>query len=132
MENLKLLENIYEAFIYFLEVVVLLDKSGERTISLSNVVDTETLKRFFNEDLVDYDDFSEVYEAIDDFKIIEKYGDHGKKKSVRINKIIGFTYANIMKFKTTNKVKGEIFSSNFLDNVSCLIYSKNAIHHLHI
>ena len=37
-----------------------------------------------------------------------------------------------MKFKTTNKVKGTIFSSNFVDNVSCLIYSKNFIHHLHI
>ena len=49
------------------------------------------------------------------------------KKNVRINKIIGFTYANITKFKTTNKVKGEIFSPNFIDNISCLIYSKNVI-----
>ena len=110
----------------------MLDKYGNRTISSSNVDGIETLKRFFHEDLVDYDDFSEVYEAIDDFKIIEKYGDYGRKKNVRINKIIGFTYANIMKFKTRNKVKGAIFSSNFLDNVSCLIYSKNVIHHLHI
>ena len=37
-----------------------------------------------------------------------------------------------MKFKTTNKVKGAIFSSNFLDNVLCLIYSENVIHHSRI
>ena len=132
MENLKSLENFYETFSYFLEVVVLLDKCGDRTISLSNVDDIETLKRFFNEDLVDYDDFSEVYEAIDDSKIIGKYGDYGREKNVRINKIIGFTYANIKKFKTANKIKGTIFSSDFLDNVSCLIYSKSVIHHSHI
>ena len=40
----------------------------------------ETLKRFFNEGLTEYEDFSEVYEAIDDFKIVEKYGDYGRKK----------------------------------------------------
>ena len=103
----------------------------DRTISLPNVDDIETLKRFFNKDLVDYDYFSEVYEAIDAFKIIEKYGDYGRKKNVHINKIIGVTYPNIMKFKTTNKVKGVIFCSHFLDNVSCLIYNKNVIHHSH-
>ena len=58
----------------------MLDKCVDRTISSSNIDDIDTLKRFFNEYLVDYDDFSEVYEAIDDFKIIEKYGDYGRKK----------------------------------------------------
>ena len=61
-------------------VVVLLDKCVDRTISSSNIDDIDTLKRFFNEYLVDYDDFPEVYEAIDDFKVIEKYGDYGRKK----------------------------------------------------
>lgn len=38
--------------------------------------------------LVYYDDFSEVYETIDCFKIIEKYGDFGwKKMSVSIKKL---------------------------------------------
>ena len=58
----------------------MLDKCGDRTISSSNIDDIDTLKRFFNEYLVDYDDFSEVYEAIDNFKIIEKYGDYERKK----------------------------------------------------
>ena len=56
----------------------------------------ETLKRFFNEDLVEYDDFSGAYDAIDYFKIVEKYGDYGKEKNNRINKIIGFIYTHIM------------------------------------
>ena len=63
----------------------------DRTISSSNVDDIETLKRFFNKDLVDYDYFSEVYEAIDDFKTIEKYGEYERKKNVHINEIIGVT-----------------------------------------
>ena len=29
-------------------------------------------------------------------------------------------------------MKGTIFSANFLDNVNCLVYSKNVIHHSHI
>ena len=103
----------------------------DRTMSSSNVDDIETLKRFFNKDLVYYDYFSEVSEAIDDFKIIEKYDDYGRKKNFHINKIIGATYPNIMRFKTTNKVKGAIFCSHFLDNVSSLIYNKNVIHHSH-
>ena len=38
--------------------------------------------------LVYYDDFSEVCETIDCFKIIEKYGDFGwKKMSVSIKKL---------------------------------------------
>lgn len=78
----------------------------------------KTLKRFFNED-------SAVYDAIDNCKIIEKYGDYG-------NKIIGLAYTHIMDFKKTENIKGAIFSANFLDNVNCLIYSKNAIHWSHI
>ena len=132
MENLKSLENFYEAFSYFFQDAVLLDKCSDRTISSSNLDDVETIKIFFNEDLVDYDDSSEVYEAIDDFKIIEKYSDYERKKNILINKIIGFISPSIMKLKTTNKVKDGIFSSNFLDNVSCLIHSKNVIHHSHI
>ena len=69
----KVTKNHYEAFSSFLEVVVLLDKCCNRTISSSNVDDIETLKKVFNEHLVDYDDFSEVDGAIDDFTIIEKY-----------------------------------------------------------
>ena len=37
-----------------------------------------------------------------------------------------------MGFRKTDNVKGAIFSANFLDNVICLIYNKNVIHHFHI
>ena len=37
-----------------------------------------------------------------------------------------------MDFRRTDNVKGAIFSAVFLDNVNCLIYSKNVIHHSHI
>ena len=80
MDNLKTLEDFYEAFEYFLEVIVLLDKCGSRLMSLSDFDGPETLKRFFQEDLFEYNDVSEVCEAIDEFKIVEKYGDYGCKK----------------------------------------------------
>ena len=116
MENLKTPEHFYENFEYFLEVVVLLDKCGSK---LTNLTDSEDLKTF------EYDDFSNVYDAIDNCKIVEKYVDYG-------NKIIGLAYTHIMDFKKTENIKGAIFSANFLDNVNCLIYSKNAIHRSHI
>ena len=37
-----------------------------------------------------------------------------------------------MDFRRTDNVKGAIFSAAFLDNVNCLTYSKNVIHHSHI
>ena len=37
-----------------------------------------------------------------------------------------------MDFRKTEDTKGAIFSGYFLDNVNCLIYSKNVIHHSHI
>ena len=37
-----------------------------------------------------------------------------------------------MDFRKTEDMKGATFSGNFLDNVNCLIYSKNVIHHSHI
>lgn len=48
--------------------------------NLTDLEDVETLKRFFNKGLAEYDDFSEVYDAIDDFKIVGKNCDCGRKK----------------------------------------------------
>ena len=77
MDNLKTLEDFYEAFAYFLEVIVLLEKCGSRRMSLINFDGLETLKRFFQEDLFEHNDVSELCEAINEFKIVEKYGDYG-------------------------------------------------------
>ena len=65
------MEDFYETFEYFLKVIVLLEKCGSRLISLSNFDGLETLKRFFQEDLFEYNGVSEVFGAIDDFKIVE-------------------------------------------------------------
>ena len=86
MDNLNTSGDLYEAFEYFLKVVVLLEKCGNRLMSLSE----KTLKIFFQEDLPDYDDVSEVCEAIDKLKIVEKYGDYGRKKMIDFNKTVGF------------------------------------------
>ena len=80
----------------FFQVVVLLDKCGSRLTNLTDLEDVETLKKIFNEDLAGY---NEVYDVIDDFKMVEKYGGYGRKKNVCIIKIIGFPYTHIMDFK---------------------------------
>ena len=81
MERLKTVEDYYRNFEYFLEVVVLLEKCFSRLTNLTVLEDQETLERFFNEDLAEDNDFSEVYDAIDDFKIVEKNGNYGIKKT---------------------------------------------------
>ena len=80
MDNLKILEDFSEAFEYFLEIIVLLEKCGSRLMSLNNFDDLETLERFFQEDLFEYSDVSGVCEAIDEFKTVEKSDDYGRKK----------------------------------------------------
>ena len=80
MERLKALEDYYRNFEYFLGVVVLLDKHFSRLTYLTVLEDQETLKMLFYEGLAEYSDFFEAYDTIDDFKIVEKYGDYGKRK----------------------------------------------------
>ena len=82
--------------------------------------------------MFDYNDVSEVCEAIDGFKVVEKYSDYSRKKIERFNKIVGFTYTDMMNFKKTSNLKGAIFSANFLSNVNCLVHAKNVIHHSQI
>lgn len=132
MDNLKILEDFYEGFEYFLEVIVLLEKCGRWLISLSNFDSLETLKRFSQKDFFEYNDVSEASEVIDEFKILEQNGDYSCKKNERFNKIAGFTYTHIMNFKKASNVKGTIFSANFLSNVNCLVHAKNVVHHSHI
>ena len=101
-------------------------------MSLSDFDGLETQKIFFQEDLFEYNDVSEVCKATDEIKIVEKYGDYRRKKNGRFNKIVGFTYSHIMNFKKTSNLKGAIFSANFFSNVDCLVHPKNVIHHAHI
>ena len=44
------------------------------------------------------------------------------KQDKQIDKIISFLFANVMKFKQNGLFKGGVFSTNFLENVRCLIY----------
>lgn len=74
--------------------MVLLDKSFSRLTNLTALEDQGKWKRFFYNDLAEYNDFSEVYDAIDDFKIVGKYGDNGRKKQPyqQNNWVCLFTY----------------------------------------
>lgn len=90
----------------FFQVVVLLDKCGSRLTNLTDLEDVETLKKIFNEDLAGYNNFSEVYDVIDDFKMVEKYGGYGKKKKClyhQNNWICLYTYHGLQKDLSTQK-----------------------------
>ena len=71
--------------------------------------------------------YGEIRDAIDELKVVKKNG-----KWDYIDEIIGFVYANFMKLKTTEKVKGPVFSATFVDNVKGLMYNKSNTHHSHI
>ena len=69
-----------------------------------------------------YKTFSDLFDYIDEFKIVSKYVDTRKTKhDKQIDNILSLVYVNIMKFKQDDLVKGGVFSTNFLENVCCLI-----------
>ena len=79
MDNLKTMEVFYDAFEYFLEVVVVLKKEGNLR---SGSLEQQKIKEFFETYCDDCLDGSEIVEAIDDFKVAERYGDSGRKKMI--------------------------------------------------
>ena len=94
MENLSTLQNYYEKFGCFLKTVILLERYFNKLMNLTTIDDQGILKEFFSYDLNDqFEDTGEVCDAIDDFKVVKKFG-----KYDYIDKIIGFIYLNIMKF----------------------------------
>ena len=77
MENLKTLENFYDAFEYFIETVVLL--KDENYLRSNNSQQEQKMKEFFEIYCSDCSDRSELIELIDDFKIIQKFSGYPKK-----------------------------------------------------
>ena len=71
MENLSTFENYYKKINRFLEIIILLGKYFNRSTTLKNDDDQQILKEFFTFDLNDeFEDISELRDAIDDFKVI--------------------------------------------------------------
>ena len=55
-----------------------------------------------------------------------------RKKSLRLNKIIPFTYLNIMKMPKNEQIEGLPLFANFSKNVLNVLYDKHVLHHSHI
>ena len=130
MDSLKTLEDFYEMFEYFLEVLVLLqDDNYVRSHDSEKI---EKIKEFFATYCPNCNDSSEIIELIDDFKIVQKYNGSYRNKNNKLYKLIGFVYDRVMGFITTDEVKSEITSEKNLSNVDYLINGKTVIHYLHI
>ena len=124
MDNISDTSNYYEQFGRFIKVVIQLEKR----ICNPSIGESPILEEFLHYDLnSEFSHYGKIRDAIDDFKVVKKYG-----KWDYIDKIIVFVYANVMKLKTTEKVKGPIFSAAFVDSVKGLMYNKTNIHHSHI
>lgn len=93
---------------------------------------TEKMDQFFVVHCPDCSGSNEIMELIEDFKIVQKYGDGYKNKNNKFYKLIGFVYECMTDFLLTNEVKGAIISENFLSNIHYLINGKTVIHHSHI
>ena len=104
MDNISDISDYYEQFGDFIKILIQLEKR----LCNSRIGESPILEGFLYYDLNgEFSHYWEIRDAIDEFKVVKKYG-----KSEYIDKIIGFVYANVMKLKTTEKVKGPIFSLN--------------------
>ena len=104
IESLSILKNYYKKFNRFLETVILFKICCNKLTLLKNDDDQQILKEFFTFDLDNEGDICELRDSIDNFKIIKKFG-----KYDYLDKIIGFAYSNIIKFKKTENIKGKYF-----------------------
>ena len=130
MDSLKTLEDFYDMFEYFLDVVVFpKDDSYIRSHDSEKI---EKIKEFFATYCPDCNDSSKIIELIDNFKIVQKYNGGYKNKNNKLYKLIEFVYDRVMGFIATDEVKGAIIFKNFLSNVDYLINGKTVIHHSHI
>ena len=100
MENLKTLENFYDAFEYFIEIVVLL--KDENYLRSNNSQQQEKMKEFFEIYCSDCSDGSELIELIDGFKTIQKFSGYPKKMDNQFCKLVGFVYECVMNFMKTD------------------------------
>ena len=104
MDNTSDISDYYEQFGDFIKILIQLEKR----LCNSRMGKSPILEGFLYYNLNgEFFHYWEIRDAIDEFKVVKKYG-----KSEYIDKIIGFVYANVMKLKTTKKVKGPIFSLN--------------------
>ena len=131
-ERINDLKQYYEAFEYFLHIVVLLNKYYNKDSEIE-FVDHDVMENFLDVTLnSQYDSFLELHKAIEDFKIKTTVLCKNSFQNKSINKIIRFVYTNIMKFPKNAFVTDVILSNNFLANVCNIIFGREVIHHSHI
>ena len=95
-------------------------------------IDHECLKEFLMCDLNgEYDNFEE-YKKNKKHNKKNKKSALNEKKSLRLNKIIPFTYLNIMKMPKNEQIEGLPLFANFSKNVLNVLYDKHVLHHSHI
>lgn len=82
MEKIKTIERYYKHYEDFLAVIVWLNKCFHKMSNLTELEDQETIERFFHEDLTECSSFSEVYDATEDFEIVQGYNDFVRKKNL--------------------------------------------------
>ena len=103
MDNISNISNYYEQFGHFIKNVIQLEKSLCNPRMGQSTILEEFLYYYLNGEFPHY---GEIRDAIDELNVVKKNG-----KWDYIDEIIGFVYANFMKLKTTEKVKGPVFSA---------------------
>ena len=68
----------------------MLDKYFNKFTNLTNLEDQDKLKRYLHENLVEYNNFSEVYVLLMTLKLLKNMATSVDKKSNLSNKIVGF------------------------------------------
>ena len=94
-ERINDLKQYYEAFEYFLHIVVLLNKYYNKDSEIE-FVDHDVMENFLDVTLnSQYDSFLELHKAIEDFKIKTTVLCKNSFQNRSVNKIIRFAYTSI-------------------------------------
>ena len=113
-----------------LDCFALLDKYYAMDNNMQNL-DHECMEEFVKVDLNDeYENFEDLYEEINKVQI--KKTVFKEKKSLRLEKIIGFTYLKIMNMPKNKQIDRLPISSNFFRNIANVLCDKHILHHSHI
>ena len=130
--QIKDLKTYYKTFKIFVNCTTLIDKYYTRKSDIYDI-DHDCMEHILTRDLnEECKSFEDLYNLIDETKIkTSRFTKKGDLKWLRLRKRTPFVYIRIMKFPKAEFVEDTLILSNFLQNVTSIMYDQDVIHHSH-
>ena len=131
-EQIKDLKTYYEDFKRFVNCATLIGKYYNQESDIYDI-DHYCVEEFLRVDLDgELESFEELYDLINETKIKKSQFIKKSDQNVRLRKIISFVYLKIMSLPKNELVEETVISTNFLQNITNIMYDKHVIHHSHM